>query len=92
MLKIRLAQPRYDQSTYLGRVRHFIAAVSPLTLFASSERLAEAQKEVYSVQERIKKSPDGVFVTPEDAHKFWKNKQREYSCGIFMRCLQSLSR
>ncbi|TIC71019.1 Tricarboxylate/iron carrier [Wallemia mellicola] len=75
MLKIRLAQPRYDQSTYLGRVRHFIAAVSPLTLFASSERLAEAQKEVYSVQERIKKSPDGVFVTPEDAHKFWKNKQ-----------------
>ncbi|TIA86125.1 hypothetical protein E3P99_03775 [Wallemia hederae] len=72
---VNIAQPKYDQSTYIGRVRHFIAAVSPLTLLASSERLQEAHKEVLSVQDRIKKSPDGVFVSPEDAQKYWKNKQ-----------------
>lgn len=76
---LRLAEPKYDQSTYIGRVRHFIAAVSPLTLFASSERLQDAHKEVLGVQERIRKSPAGVFVSPEDAHKYWKNKQRGFA-------------
>lgn len=69
------AQPKFDQSTYMGRVRHFIAAVSPLTLFASADRLQDAHKDVLAVQERVQKSPGGVFVKPEDAQKYWKNKQ-----------------
>ncbi|TIB31065.1 hypothetical protein E3P84_03084 [Wallemia ichthyophaga] len=72
---VDISQPKFDQSTYMGRVRHFIAAVSPLTLFASADRLQDAHKDVLAVQERVQKSPGGVFVKPEDAQKYWKNKQ-----------------
>lgn len=39
-----LSKPRYDQSTYWGRLRHFSQVTSPLTLFASSSQLEGAKK------------------------------------------------
>jgi sideroflexin-5 len=36
---IDLTKPRYDQSTYIGRLRHFIEVTSPLTLFTTEKKL-----------------------------------------------------
>ncbi|KAG9293058.1 hypothetical protein G9A89_016420 [Geosiphon pyriformis] len=41
--KIDLSKPRYDQSTYLGRVKHFIGITDPRTLFATRKSLNEAK-------------------------------------------------
>ncbi|SPQ97473.1 Sidoreflexin [Plasmodiophora brassicae] len=37
-----LERPRYDQSTYMGRVRKFIDIINPRTLFTSDAELAHA--------------------------------------------------
>ncbi|KAJ3386546.1 Splicing factor 3B subunit 1 [Lobulomyces angularis] len=41
--RIDLSKPRYDQSTYIGRLRHFAALTSPLTLFATDKQLNAAK-------------------------------------------------
>uniref|UniRef100_A0A673XS85 Sideroflexin 5b n=1 Tax=Salmo trutta TaxID=8032 RepID=A0A673XS85_SALTR len=40
----QLGRPRYDQSTFLGRLRHFVAIIDPSTLFVSERRLRECIK------------------------------------------------
>lgn len=40
--KVDLSKPRYDQSTYEGRLRHFLETTNPLNVFASNKRLDEA--------------------------------------------------
>ncbi|KAI7801761.1 sideroflexin-5b [Triplophysa rosa] len=37
----QLGKPRYDQSTFLGRLRHFIDIIDPSTLFVTESRLKE---------------------------------------------------
>eukprot|EP00002_Diphylleia_rotans_P037839 TRINITY_DN8504_c0_g1_i2.p1 TRINITY_DN8504_c0_g1~~TRINITY_DN8504_c0_g1_i2.p1 ORF type:complete len:209 (-),score=36.24 TRINITY_DN8504_c0_g1_i2:70-696(-) len=39
-----LDKPRYDQTSYWGRVRHFLGVVDPTTLFASEQRIVDAVK------------------------------------------------
>lgn len=39
---IDISKPRYDQTTYAGRVKHFYETANPLNLFVSNRRLAEA--------------------------------------------------
>ncbi len=39
---IDLSKPRYDQSSYKGRVKHFFETANPLTIFASNRKLAQA--------------------------------------------------
>eukprot|EP00128_Syssomonas_multiformis_P010024 Colp12_sorted_trinity150504_noHs@10417 len=39
---VDLSKPRYDQSTYFGRVRHFMDVTDPRTLFASHDELKAA--------------------------------------------------
>ncbi|KAF9357377.1 hypothetical protein BGX26_003812 [Mortierella sp. AD094] len=41
--RIDLSKPYFDQSTYLGRVRHFIQVTSPLNLFVSKRGLEDAK-------------------------------------------------
>ncbi|CAI2183982.1 13543_t:CDS:2 [Funneliformis geosporum] len=41
--KIDLSKSRYDQSTYLGRVKHFFNVTDPRTLFVSRKGLEEAK-------------------------------------------------
>lgn len=39
-----ISRPRWDQSTFKGRARHFFVITNPLNLFISRKRLEEAKK------------------------------------------------
>lgn len=41
--EVNLDQPRYDQNTYMGRVKHFFLITNPLNLFSSSTALENAR-------------------------------------------------
>ncbi|KAI1285939.1 Sideroflexin-3 [Halotydeus destructor] len=41
--RINLNEPRYDQSTYLGRAKHFFSVTNPLTIFTSSAELDKSR-------------------------------------------------
>ena len=44
--KINLDSPRYDQSTYWGRAKHFFLTTNPLNLLASPAQMEAAKKTV----------------------------------------------
>lgn len=64
---INLDEPRYDQSTYEGRAKHFFITTNPLNVFASSKELDEAK----DIVERYRKGEtrDGLTVS-----ELWKAK------------------
>ena len=39
---VDLGKPRYDQSTYQGRLKHFMETTNPLNVFTSNKQLDEA--------------------------------------------------
>ena len=44
VVRPNITKPRYDQSTYWGRARHFFFVTSPLNVFATEAQLDEAQR------------------------------------------------
>ena len=52
---IDLSSPKWDQSTYIGRAKHFFKAANPLNVFATSAELqtakdiVEQHKKVYII-------------------------------------------
>lgn len=40
---IDLDKPRWDQSTYMGRVKHFVALTNPINFFAAEKDLDDAK-------------------------------------------------
>ncbi|XP_054257865.1 sideroflexin-1-3-like [Macrosteles quadrilineatus] len=41
--RVNLDEPRWDQSTYIGRVKYFFSVANPLNIFVSSQTLDEAR-------------------------------------------------
>lgn len=42
--RINLDAPRYDQSTYINRAKHFLIVTNPLNVFASDAQLENAAR------------------------------------------------
>ncbi|XP_059169123.1 sideroflexin-5-like [Physella acuta] len=67
----QLNKPRFDQSTFNGRLRHFLDIIDPRTLFTSSTELSNAVK----LLEDYKKGQVPPGVTDEQLWKAQKIKQ-----------------
>ena len=42
--RLDLDKPRFDQSTFAGRLKHFTLVTSPFKVFASPEQLRQAEQ------------------------------------------------
>jgi tricarboxylate carrier len=62
--KIDLSKPRYDQSTFLGRFKHFVNLTSPTLLLATQAKLDEAKKLLADKKAHVS----------ENAEQLWKAK------------------
>ncbi|XP_053407857.1 sideroflexin-1-like [Mercenaria mercenaria] len=58
---INLDEPRYDQSTFMGRAKHFFITTNPLNVLATGKQLDEAK----DIVERYKKGEDLPDLTDE---------------------------
>jgi sideroflexin-1/3 len=65
---INIDKPRYNQSTYLGRFKHFALLTNPLNLLATNKQLENA----YSIIESYRKTK----ILPKDMtiDELWKAK------------------
>ena len=53
--RINIDQPRWDQSTYAGRVKHFFNVTNPINLFCSTEELNKSKEIITKYRYRILK-------------------------------------
>ncbi|KAF9164271.1 hypothetical protein BGX21_000039 [Mortierella sp. AD011] len=65
--RIDLSKPKFDQSKYLGRVRHFIQVTSPLNLFVSKQGLADAKNLISDY--------NAGRITNVEPSKLWRAKE-----------------
>ena len=52
---VDIDSPRWDQSTYIGRAKHFFTATNPLNVFASSADLQSA-KDVIEQHRKVERN------------------------------------
>jgi tricarboxylate carrier len=66
-LAVNIDEPRFDQSTYGGRAKHFFITTNPLNLFVSGQALDDAK----DIVERYRKGEVSSNLTEE---KLWEAK------------------
>ncbi|XP_041370414.1 sideroflexin-1-like [Gigantopelta aegis] len=66
--RINLDEPRYDQSTFTGRAKHFFITTNPLNLFVSGAKLDQAK----DIVERYRKGEEIPGASEDD---IWRAKQ-----------------
>ncbi|XP_065883360.1 sideroflexin-5-like [Dysidea avara] len=85
----KLGEPRYDQSTFQGRLRHFFDIVDPRTLFTTKKQLQEA----IELLDKVKKNESLPGVTNSQLWEAQKIKQAiihpDTNEKIFMPCRMS---
>ncbi|ORY24019.1 putative mitochondrion protein [Naematelia encephala] len=71
-----ISKPRFDLSTYSGRLAYFYSITSPLTLLASPTQLQQAQQDVKRFEGMIKESGrEGCWVDKSQKDLYDKSKQ-----------------
>ncbi|WWC68140.1 uncharacterized protein I206_102063 [Kwoniella pini CBS 10737] len=71
-----ISKPRFDLSSYGGRLAYFYSTTSPLTLLASSAQLEQAQKNVTHFESKIKESGrQGYWVNQQQKEAYDNAKQ-----------------
>jgi hypothetical protein len=75
------AKPYFDQSTYLGRVRHFIQVTSPLNLFVTGSGLEDAKNLISNYNA-------GKIPATTDPAKLWRAKESKFNqnCWFVVFC------
>lgn len=68
MTRINLDSPRYDQSTFEGRARHFFITTNPLNVLASDEELDRAK----AIVEAYREGKEDSSLSEDD---IWRAKQ-----------------
>ena len=71
--EFRLGESRYDQSSFLGRLQHFLDVVDPRTLFVSDAQLQNAVDLLRAFETGNGQKPEGVV--DEDLWQAQKIKQ-----------------
>lgn len=66
--RINIESPRYDQSTFEGRAKHFFITTNPLTVFASDEDLEKAK----TIVDNYRKGTEDKKLTEDE---IWAAKQ-----------------
>lgn len=66
--RLNLDEPRYDQSTFSGRAKHFFVTTNPLNVLASDEELDRAKQIVTDYRQ-------GTLKTPLSDDEIWKAKE-----------------
>jgi hypothetical protein len=70
LVSINLTQPRFPQSTFMGRLRHFLDVTDVRTLFVTDEQLKKAKK---LIEEYKKKGQPPI--RRQEAEQLWKAKK-----------------
>lgn len=65
--RINLDEPRYDQSTFSGRAKHFFITTNPLNILVSNKQLEEAK----DIVEKYRKGDDLLHLTED---QIWEAK------------------
>ncbi|XP_070540930.1 sideroflexin-1-like [Ptychodera flava] len=68
-IKVNINEPRWDQSTYVGRAKHFFTVTNPLNVLLSNSQLEEAKKIVTLYK-------DGKLPSSVTEDELWKAKYR----------------
>ncbi|XP_052225534.1 sideroflexin-1-like isoform X2 [Dreissena polymorpha] len=66
--RINLDEPRYDQGTFSGRLKHFFITTNPLNVLATNKQLEEAKH----IVEKYKSGDDSANLTED---QIWAAKQ-----------------
>ena len=66
--RLNLDAPRYDQSSFVGRVRHFCSVTNPINVLASNEELDRAKE----IVEAYRKGNDRSNLTDDE---LWAAKE-----------------
>ena len=66
--KINIEKPRYDQTVFEGRLKHFFATVNPLNVFATDAELQNAKRIVDSFR-------NGTLDKNLTEDEIWKAKE-----------------
>lgn len=66
--RVDIDKPKFDQSTYIGRAKHFFLVTNPLNLFATDEQLQRA-REIVTKYRSNQPLPSGITLD-----EVWKAK------------------